>query len=150
MQTTLALREKAAQLLAADAATLAPAADANVIALVMAEFTPGEGLVLGSLTFATFDGSTPLAVGVGTQPEGLDPNTNDAIISLKPPVTGWRWETTGTTNLPQTIFGYALLTDGLAALLAADVLPTPITLTGVNQVVELPNLGIRQLAGSMV
>lgn len=150
MIPTRAVREKAAQLLAADAATLAPAVDANVIALVMAAFTPGENLTLGSLTFATFDGATPLEVGVGTQPEGLDPNTNDALISMLPPVTGWRWETTGTTNLPQTIFGYALVTDGLAVLLASDVLETPIVLTAVNQVVILPALAIRQLANSML
>lgn len=150
MQTSLALREKASQLLAADTATLAQAADNNVIALVMGGFTPSEALLVGDVVLATFDGSTPILVGLGTQPEGLDPNTNDSIITLLPPVGGWRFETTGTTNLPQTIFGFVLLNDALDTLLASALLPNPITLTGINQVIELDGVHIRQLAGSMV
>lgn len=149
MIPTLALREKAMQLLAADTATLAQAADANVIVLIKEPFTPGESLALGDLTPADFDGSTPLECGLGTQPEGQDPANTDALITLESPAGGWRWETTGVTNLPQTIYGYALMTDGLAALLGADTLPTPIDLTGVNQVVQLGALGFRQLAGSI-
>jgi hypothetical protein len=149
MQATLALREKMAQLLAADATTLAPAADANVIALVIAPFTPTEALVFADLTLADFDGSTPLAVGLGTQAEGLDPLSGDAIISLKDPVGGWRWETTGVTNLPQTVWGYALLNDGLDTVFAAERLITPIPLTAVNQVIQLGGLTLRQLAGSL-
>jgi len=150
MFCTLALREKAAQLLAADATTLAPAADANVIALVQAPITPGEGLALIDVTLADFDGSTPIAVGLGTQPEGLDPATANAIITLKPPVGGWRFETTGVTNLPQTIYGFVLLNDAMDTLLASESLETPIVLTAVNQVIELSYVHIRQLASSMI
>jgi len=150
MQTTLALREKAAQLLAADAATLAPPADANVIALIKAIFTPLESTTLADLTLADFDGATPLAVGVGTQPEGLDPNSSDSIINLKPPAGGFRWETTGVTNLPMTIYGFALLNDALDTLLACEVLAAPITLNAVNEVVNIPVPTIRQLANTMV
>ena len=150
MQTSASLREKAAQLLAADTATLAQAANANVVALVMANFNSSEQLVASAVTLATFDGSTPLAVGLGTQAEGLDPNSADALISLKSPVGGWRWETTGTTNLPQTIYGYVLLDQALTTLLASEKLDTPVTLNAVNQVIELGALKIRQLANSMV
>jgi len=150
MQTTLAVREKAAQLLAADTSTLAPAVLANKVALIKAAFTPSENLAFSDLTLADFDGSTPLDCGTGTQPEGLDPNTNDALIALKTPAGGWRWETTGTTNLPQEIFGFALLDNALAVVLAAELLPTPQQLTGVNQAVALGSIGIRQIANSMV
>jgi len=149
MQATRALREKMAQLLAEDPDTLAPPADANVIALVMAEFTPSEGTVLGDLTLADFVTSTPLAVVVGTQPEGLDPNNADALITLSPPAGGFRWETTALTNLPQTIYGFALLNDALDTLLACEVLEEPVTLTAVNQVVELGAIGFRQIANSL-
>lgn len=149
MQTTLAVREKAAQLLAADATTLAPATDANIVALVKAPFTPLESTVVGDLTLADFDGSTPLACGVGTQAEGLDPNNSDAIITLKAPVGGWRWETTGVTNLPQTIYGYALTNDDGSILLGCATLSTPLTLTAVNQVLDVGPITIRQLANSM-
>jgi hypothetical protein len=149
MQATLALREKAMQLLAADADTLAPAADANKIALVKAPFTPNEGLKLTDITLADFDGSTPIAVGVGTQPEGLDPNTSNAIITLKPPAGGWRFETTGDTNLPQTIYGFVLVNNAGDELYAADTLPSPEQLTDVNQVINLNNVLLTQLAGSI-
>jgi len=143
------VREKAAQLLAADSSTLAPAALANKMVLIQNVFTASENSALADLTLANFDGSTPLDCGLGTQPEGLDPNTNDAVISLKTPAGGWRWETTGVTNLPQTIHGYALLDNALALVLALERLPTPITLTAINQMVNLGQASIIQLAGSM-
>jgi hypothetical protein len=148
MQATRALREKMATLLAADATSLAPATDLNVIKLVMATFTPGESTVVGDLTFATFDGSTPIEVTAGTQAEGLDPLTADAVITLSPPVGGFRFEVTGTTNLPQQIFGCALVSDA-GVLLGCQTLPQPITLTAVNQFIDLGDLSFRQLANSL-
>lgn len=150
MQVTLAVRSQAAILLAADTTTLAPAADANKMVLVMAPFTPGEGIGLGDLTLATFDGSTPLLCGLGTQPSGFDPATSDLIIDLKPPVTGFRWETTGLTHLPQTIYGYALLNNAGDTVLAADLLPVPQELVIVNQRIDIGVPYIRQIANTMV
>lgn len=149
MQSTLALREAAAQLLAADAATLAPAALANKIMLVTNAFTPSENLTFADLDAATFDGSTPLSAGVGVQLEGLDPETNDAIITIKSPAGGWRWETTGVTDLPQTINGFALVDNAVAVLLAAARLPAPITLTAINQVIALEGVDLRLISGSL-
>lgn len=146
----LAIREKAMQLLAADATTLAPVANGNKVALVMDAFTPSETLTIGELTMATFTGATPLTAGVGAQPEGLDPNTNDAIITIPPPAGGWRWETTDAVNLPQTIHGYCLLDNALAVLFAAELLSSPITLNGANQVIQLPAVTLTQKAGSIV
>lgn len=148
MKPTVAIRAAAADLLAANAATLAPAADANKMCLVMAPFDPNEGLVFADLTLATFDGSTPLDVGLGTQPTAFDPTTNDSVISLKPPATGFRWETTGLTNLPQTIFGYALVDNALAVLLAADVFAEPVVLTAINQLVQVDDSEITLQANS--
>jgi len=150
MQATRALREKMAQLLAADAATLAPAADGNMVVLIKAAFTPTEITALADLTLADFDGSTEIECGIGTQPEGLDPNNSDAIISILPPAGGFRFETTGVTNLPQTIYGFALLNNALTVLYGCEQLDTPVVLTGVNQVIELPNVNFRQLAGSLI
>jgi len=149
MQVTLALREKAAQLLAADAASLAPVALANHVFLVMAAFVASEASVIGDLTLATFDGSAALSAGVGTQAEGLDPNNTNALITIKSPVGGWRWETTGVTNLPQTIFGYCMLDNADAVLLGCQTLDQTITLTAINQVVDLGSITITQQAGSM-
>jgi len=149
MQTSRALRELAAQLLAASTTTLAQAADPNHVVLIMEPFTPGENLVAADIEPASFDGSTPIEVELGTQLEGLDPATGDAIITIGPPVGGWRWETTGTTNLPQTIYGVALMNEAETVLFASMAFPEPIVLTALNQVINVNALTIRQLAGSM-
>lgn len=134
------LRLSLGSTLAADAGTLAPPTDANKVALIMEAFTPGENLVVADLTLATFATSTPLLAGTGTQQEGIDPQTGAQIITIKPPAGGWYWETTAGTNLPQTIYGYALLTNDLSTLLAVAALPTPINLTETNQEINLPPL----------
>jgi len=137
------------QLLAADTATLAPAANANKMMLVKAVFAEGEGLILADLTAADFDGSTPLDIGLNTQPEGLNPGSNDAVIDLKLPAGGLRWETTGVTHLPQTIYGYALVDNGITVVLAAKLFDNPVTLTAINQRVDGLDASITQQANSM-
>lgn len=127
-----ALRLALGELLAADVATLAPVVG-NKIALIAANFDPGEDLVVGDLTLATFDGSTPLVLGSGVQPVGIDPATEDQRITMKDPAGGLRWEVTGTTDLPQNIFGFAMLDTTLADLLAVEAFDLPITLTEVGQ-----------------
>lgn len=149
MFATLELREQMAKLLAADTATLAPAALANHVTLLKAPIAPGEGVTIADLTFADFDGSTPIDVTVGAQAEGLDPATSDAIITMSPPVGGFRWETTGVTNLPQTIYGYAMLNSTDGKLWATEALATPITLTASNQVIDLGNVNLREIAGCL-
>ncbi len=149
MQLPLALREKAAQLLAADTATFAQAADANLVRLLVGEFPETEEVVIGDLTFANFAGSAGLEAELGAQPEGLDPVTGDAIITISPPAGGWRWETTGLTNLPQTVTGFALVTDDSLTLLGVQRLEEPVTLNAVNQVINLDAITIRQRANSM-
>jgi len=140
MVPTTAVQNAAATLLAANAATLAPATDANVIALVMAPFTPNPTLVAGDLTLADFTGSTPIEGVTGTQPSGLDPATGQMIIDISPPAGGYRWETTDAVNLPQTIYGFALLSNDLSTLLASALLPAPVLLTMANQEIKCTDL----------
>jgi hypothetical protein len=149
MQSTAALRDEAAKKLATDTATLAPAANANHMSLLKAPIAPSESVGLGDLTFADFDGSTPLDVTLGAQAEALDPATNDSVITLSPPVGGWRWVTTGITNLPQTIYGVALMDKTDATVLATEAFPVPIVLTAIDQVVDIGPLELRLIAGSL-
>jgi len=137
MLPMLALRLQIGELLAADDTTLAPAANANKMALIAAAFTPDEGLEEGDLTYASFDGSTPITGVVGTQQAGVDPATLDQIVTIKEPAGGWRWESTGVTNLPQTIYGFALLDNALAVLLAVASLDEPVTITAAGQEINL-------------
>lgn len=132
-----AVRLRIGTLLAADATTLAPATDANTIALIKSEFTLEEDLVAADVDLADFDGSTPIAGATGAQQEGIDPATGDQIVTIKDPAGGYRFETTGVTNLPQTIYGYGLFNDDQTVLLGLALLDEPVTLTEANQVINL-------------
>lgn len=137
MLPTRTVRQRIGTLLAADASSLAPATDANKIALVQNDFTPNQDLVAANLDLADFDGSTPIAGATGAQQTGLDPVTGQQIITIKDPAGGYRWITTGVTNLPQTIYGFALLSNDLSTLIAMEKLTEPVTLTASGQVINL-------------
>lgn len=123
--------------LAADAATLAPVADANKVALIKTAFALNEDLEIGDLILATFTGSTPLSGSTGAQQVGIDPATLQQRITIKEPLGGWRWVNADASPLTQTIYGYCLINDAGDALLAAALLPTPITLTDIDQEINL-------------
>lgn len=137
MLPTKAVRLQLGELLAADATTLAPAMDANQIALVKSAFVPDENALIADFTLADFDGSTPIAGATGTQQVGNDPATGDQIITIKEPAGGWRWESTGVTNLPQTIYGAILMDDGGTTLLGMMLLDTPLTIAEAGQEINL-------------
>lgn len=138
----VAVRKQIGSLLAADPTTLAPAGSANKIALIMAPFTLTEDLVVGDLTLATFATSTPIAGATGAQGVSLDPATGDQVITVLDPVGGYRYVVTATTNLPQAIYGCALLDTTLANLLAVALFATPVNLTTVGQAIDLGPLVI--------
>lgn len=135
MFASRALRDAAMKLLATDTATLAPVANQIYIALCKAAFIPSEILAFADIALADFDGSTPIGVTVGAQPESLVPGTFDSRIDLSPPVGGFRFVTTGVTNLPQTIYGFVLLDHAKAVVLASELLTQPVTLTISGEVV---------------
>lgn len=137
MIPTKSVRKQLGELLAADATTLAPPADANVVRLIVEPFTPDENLVPGDLTFASFNGSTALAAGTGTQPCGIDPATGQQIVTIKEPAGGWRWECGATPSPAQTVYGYALLNDDSTVLLGVGVLDDPVAITEAGQEINL-------------
>lgn len=137
------LRLALGNLLAADATTLAPAMDANKTALIAAAFNLNENLALGSLTLATFTGSAPKVGAAGAQQVGTDPLTGDQVITILAPAGGWRWECSAAPGAPQTIFGFCLLDNAAAVLLAAEVLDNPIVITNVGDFIDLGQIPMR-------
>lgn len=137
MLPMIAVREQLGTLLAADATTLAPAMNANEIALIVAPFALSENTVVGSLTLASFAGSTPIPCTVGAQGVGIDPATNEQLITILAPAGGWRFVSTGAVSPPQTVYGYALLTHAGATLLALQELDAPVTITLAGQEIDL-------------
>lgn len=113
-------------LLAADSATLAPATDANIVSLVINNFTPSQDLVIGDLTLATFTGSAPKAAGTGTQTVYTDPISGERVIQVKEPVGGWTWVCTATPGTPETVYGVILTNDDGTVLLGSQLLDVPV------------------------
>lgn len=149
MLATRFLRNAAAALLAGDTATLAPAANAIYIKLVKNNIVPSESITFADVQLADFDGSTELAIGLNAQPEAYDPITDDSVIDLKPPAGGFRWETTGVTNLPETIYGYVLLNNAKDTVWASALLDAPIPLTLIGQRIDLGDVLLRLLKDSL-
>ncbi len=149
MNASALLRKRMAELLAADTATLAKAADANKVVLVAGAFASNEDLDLDSLTLASFDGGTPKLLALDEQFCGIDPLTGDSILSLVPPAGGFRWETTGTTNLPQTIYGVIVTNNAGDELYGSHIFRTPVSLTIAGQVIAIDALTLRVPTASL-
>lgn len=124
-----AVRLQLGTLLAADPTTLAPASTPNQVALIISPFSLAESLVVSDLTLGATLGLAPLAGIAGTQGVAQDPISGAQILTLLPPVTGWRWVTSGTWTTPITVYGAALTNAAGTTLLGAMQLATPIILT---------------------
>lgn len=132
-----AVRLQLGSLLAADPTTLAPAANPNKIALIVAPFALSENLTAGALTFASSNGLLPLAGVAGAQSVGQDPTTQEQIIQILPPSGGWKWLTSGSFTSAITIYGYALVDTTLATLIAAALLPTAINVNAPGYIIDI-------------
>lgn len=124
-----AVRQKLATLLAADASTLAPATDANKVALIVAPFSPSENLVIGDLTLASFAGGDPIAGTAGTQGTGNIPGTGQQRITMVEPAGGWHWKCTADPATPQTITGLALINNAGDTLLGVQAINPTVTIS---------------------
>lgn len=129
-------------LLASDIPTLAPVA-ANKVALIGADFTPGEDLVIGDLTLLTTASEAPIPGVAGAQLAGTDPTTNEQVITNKAPAGGWRWVGPTAPNPAFTIFGLALIDSTSSVLLGTMKLIEPVTLTLVTDFFDAGDIQIR-------
>jgi len=136
---SLELFKSQQSLLAADTTLLANAT-ANKVSLVVSSFVPSQTLSLGSLTLASFTGSTALAAGTGVQQVFLDPVSNQWQIQIKEPAGGWNWICTADPTPAQTIYGWVLTNGAIDTLLASGVLTTPIQISASGQGISLPYL----------
>jgi hypothetical protein len=129
-------------LLATDPETLAPATGACKVHLIAAPFSPGAGTRIDTLAQATFTGSAAKAGAAGPQTEGRDPNTGRRKIVLGEPAGGWTWLCTADPASPETIHGY-VLTDGAGTVtLASLLLPQPVTVARVGDLVSIGEVSL--------
>lgn len=142
MQPTTVLVAATAELLAADAATLAPPALANHVHLIAAAFTPGVTTDFTALTAATFTGSAAKSAGVGAQTAGIDPATGRRKVIFLEPAGGWNWECTVAPGAPETIYGYAVTDNADTVTLGSKLLPTPVTVSAVGHLVSVDEVSL--------
>lgn len=147
MQPTNVLLDAIPTLLAADTNTLA-AVLALKVHLSKANFTPSASLTVTSFTEADFDGYAAKTPTAGTQLFYVDPVSGLRIVELVSPAGNYHFETTGVTNLPQTIFGYYVTDNASAILYGCGLLATPVPLTAINQGLDLPAMQFRFQANS--
>jgi len=137
MTPSKALRLQIGELLAADTTTLAQAANENTVSLIISDFTEDEDLEPGDVDFATFTGSAPIDVELGDQAAGIDPITGDQVISLVPPVGGFRYECTAAPASPEVVFGYMLRNAAGTVNFGTKKLTEPVTIENVSDFVDL-------------
>jgi len=140
MTPTQVVNERLWTLLGADTVTMQWATPV-VIQLIKEPFTPASNLTPDDVVFADFTGSDPISATGAPQPESIDGNNGDVLLDVISSSTmGWRWETTNTANLPQTIYGYVVTDLADAVTLGSALFDTPITLNGVGLAVDIPQV----------
>lgn len=113
-----------------------------------APYTYDPAMTIADVTVSDFPGSAGIVQD--DVPDGFtDPVTGDYIMIMIPPAGGWRWTSTGTTNLPQQITGLALVSaDGATLYAVSDPLTPPVDITESGQGWAAGELGFRlTLAG---
>jgi len=136
------------QLLGAQSPGFGETTDGPMVILLQQPFVPAPERVIGDLVEADFDGYAGVEANAGPKPQSLDPNNGDSLLKITAP-TPYLWETTGLTNLPQTIYGFAVTNNAGTLLLACDTID-PVTLDGINQSIEIPIPTLRQTVGSVI
>lgn len=129
-------------LLATDTTTFALAATPGKIHLAINSFSPSAALLVGSFTEATFVGYAALSLATGPQQTFNDSLTGGRVMQLVEPLGGWHWQTTATTSLPQTVYGFYCTDNGNAALWGSQLLPAPVPLNAIGDAVDIGNVRI--------
>jgi len=129
MVPTSVLQTQILTLIGADTVSLA---GALYLFAIKNPFSPGPTPGLLDTDKADFDGSTAKTTAGATRPVLTDPVTGSQYLRIPDPAGGWTWTTTGTTNLPETIWGIALGTSSTTLeggkVIATALLDAPIDL----------------------
>lgn len=129
-------------------------AGASAIAAAAAMFNPAAGseqlivlfknnelitrnTILADLTLAAFEGYGAIECAAGAPQVAINPVTGAFEVRLREPAGGFEW-IAGGEDLPETIYGFAVLNNAGTLLIAAQNFDTPIVLNAANQVIDVP------------
>ncbi len=123
--------------LASDSGLGSLAGSARLIRLFMNNIIPTRQTVVGDLTTPTFTGYADKAMGIALGREGTDPLSGKNEVIAVPALGGLVWAPSDAVNLPQTIYGWAMVDSTGAFLIGAERFPNPIILSGAGQLVSV-------------
>lgn len=105
------------------------------VRLIVEPFTPTAYLEVDDLTYASFDGGEPKAPD--SNPQNItSPSTGMPGLLLREPAGGFNYVCSGTTDLPQTVYGWAVIDSG-GLLAFCDLLDEPVVISEVGDFVTL-------------
>lgn len=137
MIPTNLVQESFCDKMAADSATVAPAATANTIYFVANPFVPSPDITFADVNIATTEGVVNgIECPVGAQLSSVDPLTKANQIVLKTPVDGYTVVVGTPNDPPEVIYGYMLVKPD-SIILATELLPNPITLDTEGAMIQI-------------
>lgn len=129
--------------------------EAVSVRLIKVPFTPADDTIFVDADEADFDGYAGIDITAGSRSVYEDPSTSELFCPLPIPAGGWQYPVTGNTHLPETIYGYVVM-GGAAAdpltggqVLATALFDSPIVLTILGQVIEIPDVKITLRTGGI-
>lgn len=143
LKPAAALQPAAVALLAADAATLAPAANANHVHLIKVPFVPDYATPFNAADEATFAGGAAKSAGLAAQPSYRDPVTGEFVINLKEPVGGWVWIATADPAAAETIYGVVVTDNTDADVIGSGLLDEPVEIASLGDGVDIGDIQLR-------
>lgn len=129
--------------LAASTDVWTPDGDPCTVYLVAAPFTPSETIDGIDLTLAAFTGSTGKGVPAPPEQAGIDPATQEQVVTVLAPAGGWRWECTAAPGAPETIYGFVILGTDHHKMVGCQLLPAPVTIAAAGDFIDLGTIEIR-------
>jgi len=137
MVPTSVIEAALADRLATDPATLAPAALANHVHLIIEPFVPSPETDFTLLTEATFAGGADKNAGVGAQQSFVDPLTGNRVVQLLEPAGGWHWQATAAPAAPETVYGYVVTDNADAVTYGSGLLDETVEIADVGDAVDI-------------
>lgn len=113
------------------------AAAAKKVLLFQNNLDPDTTTLLADLTEADFDGYGQIDLKESVAYDTVDAlsGKRQVLVLEEDPL---HWIVTGTANLPQTIYGYAVLNSAGTAIVGIERFAAPVTVTGVDQSIDVP------------
>lgn len=147
MVPTTVLADSLMAAMAGDTASIAPAALACHVHLIIEDFTPGPGTDFTALDEATYTGGADKSAGVGAQQDGQDPATGQRLVRLLEPAGGWTWTCTVAPATPETVFGWVVTDNADAVTLGSGKLDVAVTVSAVGDMVTIDHIDLPFPAG---